>query len=88
MRRILCAVLDRKARTYGAPMVFQNADIARRMAVSLLAAGGGQSDMEKYPGDFDLYYVADYDDELGLVAGVEAPQFLFTFGDLLKDGVQ
>lgn len=82
MKSILCAVFDRKAKSYGPPMVFVNEDIARRMAVSLLQASGGQSDLEKYPDDFDLYYIADYDNEFGIVAGIETPQFLFTFGNL------
>lgn len=79
----VCATLDRKAKSFGAPMVFQNTEIATRMARTLMEHNGQQSDLEKYPEDFDLYLIGEFDTELGTIAGLETPRFLFTYGDLL-----
>lgn len=83
MKQIVCAILDRKAKSFGAPMLFANADVAVRMATTLLSQNGGQSDLEKYPADFDLYWIGEYDSGLGVIAGIETPQFMFTFGNLV-----
>ena len=79
----VCATLDRKAKLFMPPMCFQNTDIAQRMATTLMQAGGNGSDLEKYPEDFDLYLIGEFDTDLGTVAGLETPRFLFTYGDLL-----
>lgn len=88
MMKLVCSIFDRKARTFGAPMLFQNEEIAKRMAITLLRSGGQSSDLEKFPDDFDLYAIGEFDEDLGIVAGVETPRFLFTFGALLGGGAE
>ena len=80
----LCASFDRKAMVFGSPMVFVNIEIAKRMAVSLMANRGDGSDLEKYPQDFDLFYMGEYDTETGRITVLDSPRFLFTFGDLIE----
>lgn len=80
----VCSVFDRKARTYGPPMVFGNVELAQRMARSLMEQRGSQSDLEKYPEDFDLFYIGEFDQDTGLITRIDAPKFLFTFADLLE----
>ena len=77
MRMVVCATFDRK------PLVFGTLELARRSATSMMELRGSNSDLEKFPEDFDLFYIGDFDSSLGIVAGVETPVFQFTFGDLV-----
>lgn len=82
MMHVVCAVLDRKAKSYGPPLMFQNVDIARRMAQGLMANRSGGSDLDKYPEDFDLYLIGEFDTDTGVIGG-GTPQYLFTFSDFV-----
>lgn len=76
----LFSVFDRKAVTWGPPMQFKTDELARRSGVTLLKSG--DSEIAKFPEDFDLYYVGTFDDDNGLLTG-DTPRLVFCFSDLV-----
>lgn len=60
-----------------APPFFQPRDEAAMRAFSD-AVLDGESLLRRHPEDFALYNLGEFDDNLGLVAGVEQPKLLVT----------
>lgn len=79
--RLMVSMFDRKARGYGAVMVFANAEVARRAVLSIVR--GDTGDIHLFPGDFDLMSIGSFDDDTGVVTP-ELPSLLFNCGDLLS----
>lgn len=62
---IVCAVRDRAAVVYGRPFFTPSTGTAIRSFSDHLNSKE-DSEMVKHPEDFDLYYLADFDDEIGV----------------------
>lgn len=54
---------DSKAKVYNDPILFLNDEIARRAATMLTMEG--DTDFHRFPGDFTLLRIGEYDDEKG-----------------------
>lgn len=77
----LYSVFDRGAKSFGAPMVFANDEMCIRGCKDLYR-GGGDAPMILYPGDFDVYHLGQFETDLGVVAGEEAPRLVVRFADV------
>lgn len=65
MDKILCAVRDVKANSYGAPVVFGTSADAVRSFTDVL--GDQRTLVGLHPADFHLVYIADFNDVTGVV---------------------
>lgn len=80
----LYAVRDCKADSFGAPMSIASVGIARR--VLLETAQQGNSPLAKYPEDFSLYELGEYDADSGEIRPCKpAPVFVATVLDILNE---
>lgn len=70
------SIRDNKAAAYGSPFVVANPQVAKRMVADMLAEK--RSLQARHPEDFDLYAVASFDDVLGKVIPLDAPEHICT----------
>lgn len=63
MKMIVCAIFDRKVLAYGPPMFFRTKGEAIRSFMD--AVKENNSPMKKYPDDYFIAYLAEYDDATG-----------------------
>lgn len=61
----VCALYDRALFAYGTPFFSRSLPQAVRGFEDAVRAKGGRSDLSEHPEDFDLYYIANWDDEDG-----------------------
>jgi len=61
---MMFSIFDRKLREYGAPLVQRNEE---SMCRELRSMKGSLGMMDKYPEDFDLHVIGEYDAETGRV---------------------
>jgi len=54
------AIYDNKARVYSHPFFTNTDETAQRIFTTM--ASDGQSNISKFPSDFELFFVGDYDD--------------------------
>lgn len=78
---LIYSVLDRKLREYGQLGLARNDEAVQR-AIGDQVRGSGTL-MEKYPGDFDLYCVGEFDSETGVVEGYPVPRLVRTVEEIL-----
>ncbi|QKI28936.1 VP5 [Kummerowia striata gokushovirus] len=81
MKQGVYSVYDRKAMTYGALMFFANHDMARRSCSDLMRAGGDDVLMVRYPEDFDVYVVGEFETDTGYLVGMTTPVRVCGFSD-------
>lgn len=77
------SVFDRKAVLYGTLMFFANDEMAKRGAADLMRVGG-DTPMNHYPEDFDIYCVGEFDTESGVMMGQGAPALVCRFADFVE----
>lgn len=68
------AVRDAKANVYNTPFFKQTQPEAERDFHRLVH--DPKSLISMYPDDFDLFYVGDYDDNLGIFSALDTPQHI------------
>lgn len=66
------AIRDNKAEYFNTPFFQKSHGEAERSFKQL--TNDNQSTVSKYPEDFDLYYVGDYDDNTGTITALETAQ--------------
>jgi hypothetical protein len=81
--RVIVAIKDTAARVFGIPFVVQAAAQAVRSLRDEVNSTDSTSDVCKHPGDFELYQIASFDDDSGLVVPELSPQLLCRAKDLL-----
>lgn len=59
------SILDLKTKAYGQPFYAKTRGEAIRSFTSAINAGQPDNMLRKYPGDFELYEIATWDDNLG-----------------------
>jgi len=59
----LYSLFDRKMQKYGMPYNAPNDEIAKRMLISTINAGG--TTISEFPEDFSLYKIGKYNDDTG-----------------------
>lgn len=69
MDKILCSVRDLKANSYGAPVVFGTPLDAVRAFTDVL--GDQRTLVGLHPADFQLVYIADFNEVTGVVKSIE-----------------
>ncbi|QXP08053.1 MAG: nonstructural protein [Arizlama microvirus] len=78
------ALLDTKSGTYGVPF-FQRNDTTAARAISLEVNRNDESNMlNKYPEDFTLYILGEYDEETGLITA-QTPAIVTNASKLRKE---
>lgn len=75
------SLLDLKVREYGA-LVLGSTDEAIKRAVRD-GIPGSNSTISKYPGDFNLMYLGEFDDETGVIVPVAVPLLVENVGVLI-----
>lgn len=81
MKKSLYSVYDVKGKTYDFPFAHQNHETALRAFHQ--AASDPNNFLNKYPQDYMLMYVGEFDDQTGRYQNVEAPTSLGTAAALL-----
>lgn len=74
MKKIICAVFDVKSEFYGNPFTAVNTQSAVREFAA--AVNDPTAMLYKYPEDFRLLKLAEYDDTTGAVEGLVNPEVL------------
>lgn len=74
MIRKVFAIRDQKAAIFNQPFFKLTHGEAERDFTTLV--NDSQSTINKYPDDFDLYHLGDYDDQTGLIKSLDTPSHL------------
>lgn len=67
-------IRDTKGEVFNTPFFQKTHGEAERSFKSLLS--DQQSMVAKYPEDYDLYYIGEYDDQSGQLLGLDTPQHI------------
>lgn len=76
------SMLDKKAGMHGAPMLAMNEAHMGRFLEERFR--GSDETVARYPEDFDLYFVADFDEMTGRLTVPEQPRFVVNMGIILQ----
>lgn len=68
MSKVLCTIKDIKAGYYFSPVMCNSVDEFKRIVYECVNSDVS-SPVCKYPSDFQLYHVGEFDEHLGLVVG-------------------
>lgn len=79
-------IYDKKAQVYENPRLYRNSPEAIR-AFTVAASDAG-SDFHKYAEDYELYFVAHYDDITGRYESIERPELCITAVNASQTHVQ
>lgn len=85
----ICTILDERVGSYMRPMILRSRGEAMRLFQDSLKHPENTT-MRAHPEDFALYYLGSFDDETGIVVGVD-PELLCRgkdFADLDKEVLQ
>nr|QJB19446.1 MAG: nonstructural protein [Microvirus sp.] len=81
MKSIVC-VKDTAAMVFGQPFVVQHVAQAVRSLRDEVNSKESSSDVAKHPDDFDLYELASFDEDTGIVSVEGFPKFVVRVKDL------
>jgi len=76
------SLFDRKLRQYG-QLVLERNDYGVQRGLGDGIKAQGESLLAKHPEDFDLYQVAEFDDESGVVTALVPPRFVSSVSDVV-----
>lgn len=82
MQLKMYSVRDAKAEIYNAPFYKRSHGEAERDFKNAIT--DDKNPNAKYPEDFDLYFLGDYDDQTGLVKPLNTPQHIAKAIDLIN----
>jgi len=82
MQQRMYSIKDSKSGIYNLPFIKHSHGEAERDFMSM--ANDDKSVVNKYPTDFDLYYLGDYDSDSGKIEALETPQHIIKADQLLK----
>lgn len=74
MVRQVYSIQDVKVSVFHPPMVLKNKAEARRLMADVVA--DSQTPMHKYPEDFRLMHIGEFDDNSGLLSPLATPEFI------------
>lgn len=66
------SIRDQKAEVFNTPFFQKSIGEAERNFKTLV--NDDKSTVSQYPEDFDLYYLGEYNDNLGLITSLDTPQ--------------
>lgn len=76
------AILDKKALAYNTPFFFPNKGLALRGFEEL--ANDEKSTVNKYPTDFSIWLIGEFDDKLGIIKSLDKPEFVDEAVNVIK----
>jgi hypothetical protein len=76
------AILDKKALFYGAPICFHNKAEALRAFTEEFK--DPNSMVGKYPADFSMWLIAEYNPQTGIITPLPKPEFLEEAANLVE----
>lgn len=76
MRYVVIAVRDRAADVFGQPSFVQSIGVGMRSFSDAVNSRDEKSPLTMHPEDFDLYHLADYDDNTGKFSAVDPPRMI------------
>lgn len=68
------SIYDEKAQVFNTPFVGSNEAVAVRSFADICLDGTNM--VSKYPGDFKLYYVGNFDAVKGTITALDVPEFV------------
>lgn len=74
MKQKVYAIVDKKVNAFNSPIVTANDDVMKRMVHDTIMQG--DSLLAKYPSDFDLYDLGEFDNESGKFTNNDIPKLL------------
>lgn len=82
MKRKIFSIYDVKAQTHGTPFFFLHKGEALRAFMSVTNDPG--TSINKYPADFKLHMLGEYDDQSGKLISLPSPEYLGTASDFIE----
>ena len=82
MKKIVCSVYDCKSAVYGSPMVFSTRGEAIRSFDS--GVKDSKTMLYKYPADFTMHVLGEFDDNCGKLLPFDQPEFLAKAQDFVN----
>jgi hypothetical protein len=79
----LYSLFDRSAVAFGNPIVAINDAMVRRSLSEFLETDQSRSDLSKYSGDFDVFWIGEFDTLTGVIK-VGNPTMVCKVSDLLR----
>lgn len=83
MKLQLFSIFDRAARQYGIPFSAANQDMAVRSVRFEVNAKAEGNLLNMSPGDFELFCIAEFDADSGVIVPRETPEFVVRLSDLV-----
>lgn len=85
---LVYSLFDRKVKEYGALVLMNNdAAVCRALQESLREVKRGSSTIVKYPEDFDIMCVGEFDPESGMLIG-EPVRFVTNVGEIIGEELE
>jgi hypothetical protein len=85
--KCIVALKDTAARVFGVPFVVQAAPQAVRSLRDEVNSKDSTSDVRNHPDDFELYHVANFDDDTGVVLSDASFPILLVRAKDLRDAI-
>lgn len=82
MRMYIVTIYDKRAQTYGGPMVFPTLGVAERAFADNV--NDPQSMINKHPEDYMMYLIGTFDTEKAIIIQADAHQLLSEAHQLLQ----
>lgn len=76
------AIYDKKSKLYNQVIFSQNAGCAMRSYTSLVFERSNM--MSRFPADYDIYDIGEFDDNSGKLSGCDAPVFICSLESLAE----
>lgn len=71
---LVCALKDVKAEAFAQPFFVATVAVARRAMEK--AVSDPESDVHRFPADYELYVLGEFDERSGILVGFESPRFV------------
>lgn len=85
MKHVVVAVRDRAADTFGRPFFVAAVGQAVRSFSDEVNRPDKDNQLFNHPEDFDLYEVGTFDDDVGLLVGLDRPRMVAVGKDMKKE---
>lgn len=69
MKLVMCSIFDSALQAYGRPVVMQSVGQAMRSFADEVNSGKEDTDLVRHPQDFELWYLAEFEDGEGVFIG-------------------
>lgn len=84
MMLFICSVRDSAAQAFGRPFFVSAIGQALRSFMDEVNRVDANNDLNKHPGDFELFHLGTFDDNTGVVSSLPQPQCYARGKDVLQ----